>query len=60
MVVNTNEFFTTLYVDDFQLTVASNSWERNARKLEEKAADMVALAQSMGLSLSIAKTELMH
>ena len=59
-VVNTNEFFTTSYVDDFQLTVTSNSWERNARKLEEKAAEVVALAQPMGLSFSIAKTELMH
>jgi len=54
------ELFTTSYVDDFQLTVASNSWERNARRLEEKAAEMIAMAQSRGLFFSMAKTELMH
>jgi len=28
--------------------------------LEEKAAEMMAMAQSLGLSFSVAKTELMH
>ena len=59
-VVTSNEFFMTSYVDDFQLTVASSSWERNARKLEKKASVMMALAQFLGLSFSIAKTELIH
>jgi len=60
-VANTpNEFFTRSYVDNFQITVGSNSWERNVWKLEERAAEMIAIAQSLGLSLSIAKTELMH
>jgi len=59
-VVNTNEFFTTSYVDDFQITVASNLWERNVRKLEGKAAEMIAIAQSLGLSFSIVKSEVMH
>jgi len=55
-----SELFTTSFVDDFQMTVASNSWERNARMLEEKAAEIMAMAQPLGLSFSIAKTELMH
>jgi len=37
------ELFTTSYVDDFQLKLVSNSWERNARMLEEKAAEMRAM-----------------
>ena len=37
-----------------------NSWERNARKLEAKTAELVAVAQSLELSFNIAKTELMH
>ena len=59
-VVTLSEFFTTSYIDDFQILVASKSWERNARKLELKAVEMVAKAQSLELSFSIAKTELMH
>jgi len=35
-------------------------WERNARMLEEKAVEMIAMAQSLGLSFSVAKTEMMH
>ena len=59
-VVISSEFFTTSYVDDFQISVASNSWERNARKLELKATEIVAKAQSLGLSFRIAKAELMY
>jgi len=40
--------------------VASNSWERNTRMLEAKGAEMIAMAQSLGLSFNVAKTELMH
>ena len=38
LAMNSSEFFTTFDVDDFQIMVAGNSWERNARKLEAKAA----------------------
>jgi len=54
------ELFTTSYIDEFQLTVASNSWERNTQRLEEKVAEMIAMAQFLWLSISVAKTELMH
>jgi len=57
---NMQEVFTSSYVDDFQITVASNTWERNARLLEDQANLIVARAQELGLSFSIAKTELMH
>ena len=53
------ELFTTSYVNDFQFTVASNSWERNAQLLEEKAQEMMVMAQSLGLSFSMSKTDLM-
>jgi len=43
--VNTNEFFTTSYVNDFQITGASNSWGRNEWKLVGKRAEMIAIAQ---------------
>lgn len=58
--MNSNKPFTTSYVDDFQIMVASNPWERNARRLEHKAAEMVAIAHSLGLGFSRAKTEPMH
>jgi len=57
---DSQETFVTSYVDDFQISVASNSWERNACALEGKARDVTAMAQSLGLSFSLAKTELMH
>jgi len=50
------ELFTTLYVDDFQLTVANNSSERKAWLLEEKTREMMGIVQSLSLSFSVAKT----
>ena len=58
--VDSEKFFTSSYVDDFQITSASSSWYRNTKLLEEKVVEMNAIAASLGLSFSIAKTELMH
>src|SRR5205807_4002287 len=58
--VDSEKFFTSSYVDDFQITSASSSWYRNIKLLEEKVVEMNAIAASLGLSFSIAKTELMH
>ena len=52
--------FTSYYVDDFQVTVASNSWYRNTRIVEKKIGAMNCAAASLGLLFSIAKTELIH
>ena len=52
--------FTSSYVDDFQITVSSTSWYRNTRILEERVRSINSAAASLGLSFSIAKTEMMH
>jgi len=54
------EVFKSSYVDDFQIKVASNTWDRNTRLLEEQTSLMVVRAQELGLSFSVEKTELMH
>ena len=57
-----SDIHTSSYVDDFQITVASTSWYRNTKILEEKIQRMNlnSTAANLGLSFSIAKTELMH
>jgi len=58
--VEHSDIFTSSYVDDFQITVASTSWYRNTKILEERIQRMNTTAAGLGLSFSIAKTELMH
>jgi len=52
--------FTSSYIDDFQIKVASTSWYRNTRILEERVQSINSEAASLDLSFSIAKTEMMH
>jgi len=54
------DIFTSSYVDDLQITVASTSWYRNTKILEERIQKMNNTTACLGLSFSITKTELMH
>jgi len=58
--IEQSDIFTSSYVDDFQITVASTSWYRNTKILEDRIQRMNSTAAGLGLSFSIAKTELMH
>jgi len=58
--VEDSDIFTSSYVDDFQITVASTSWYRNTKILEERIQRMKSTAAGLGLSFSIAKTKLKH
>jgi len=48
------------YVDDFALTVASLSYRGNIRRLQELFDKLERQASRLGLSFSVAKTELIH
>jgi len=48
------------YVDDFALTVASLSYRGNIRRLEELYDRLARKASCLGVSFSVAKTELIH
>jgi len=48
------------YVDDFALTVASLSYRGNIRRLQELFERLERNASPLGLSFSVAKTELIH
>jgi len=48
------------YVDDFDLTVASLSYRGNIRRLQELFERLERRASRLGVSLSLAKTELIH
>jgi len=48
------------YVDDFALTVASLSYGGNIRRLQELFARLERKASRLGVSFSVAKTELIH
>jgi len=50
----------TSYVDDFALTVASLSYRRNIRRLQRLFERLERKASRLGVSFSVAKTELMH
>ena len=48
------------YVDDFALTVASLSYHGNIRRLQELFDKLERKASRLGVSFSVAKTELIH
>ena len=48
------------YVDDFALTVASLSYHGNIRRLQELFEKLERKASRLGVSFSVAKTELIH
>jgi len=48
------------YVDDFALTVASLSYRGNIRRLQELFEKLERKASRLGVSFSVAKTELIH
>jgi len=48
------------YVDDFGLTVASLSYRGNIRRLQELFERLEKKASRLGVSLLVAKTELLH
>jgi len=48
------------YVDDFALTVASLSYRGNIRRLQELFEKLERKASPLGVSFSVAKTELIH
>jgi len=48
------------YVDDFALTVASLSYRGNIRRLQELFDKLERKASRLGVSFSVAKTELIH
>jgi len=48
------------YVDDFVLTVASLSYRGNIRRLQELFQKLERKASHLGVSFSVAKTELIH
>jgi len=48
------------YVDDFALTVASLSYRGNIRRLQDLCERLERKASHLGLSFSVAKTELIH
>jgi len=49
-----------LYVDDFALTAASPSYRGNIRRLQKLFEKLEAKALRIGVSFSVAKTELIH
>ena len=49
-----------LYMDDFALTVASLSYRGNIRRLQELFEKLERKASRLGISFSVAKTELIH
>jgi len=48
------------YVDDFALTVASLSYRGNIRRLQDLFDRLERKAARLGVSFSVAKTELIH
>src|ERR1700712_199899 len=52
--------FMLSYVDDFKITVASNTYEKNLRLLNRAWRQVDALARNIGMAFSIEKTELIH
>jgi len=48
------------YVDDFALTIASLSYRGNIRRLQELFKKLERKASCLGVSFSVAKTELIH
>ena len=58
--VQHSDIFTLSYVDHLQITVASTSWYRNTKIVEERIQRMNSTAAGLGLSFGMAKTELMH
>jgi len=48
------------YVDDFALTAAFLSYRGNIRRLQELFEKLEAKALCLGVSFSVAKTELIH
>ena len=48
------------YVDDFALTVASLSYRGNIRRLQDLFDKLEKKASRLGVSFSVAKTELIH
>ena len=49
-----------MYVDDFALTVASLSYRGNIRRLQDLFDRLEKMASRLGVSFSVAKTELIH
>jgi len=49
-----------LYVDDFPITAASLSYRGNIRRLQELFERLAAKVIRLGVSFSLAKTELIH
>ena len=57
---NPTNMFISSYVDDIQVTVSSNSWIRNTILLEGAYTRIRDIANSLKLSFSTHKTDLMH
>ena len=48
------------YMDDFAITVTSNSAKSNCKKLEKIALELMSKAKEAAISFDVSKTELIH
>ena len=52
--------YTLSYIDDFAITVTSNSAKSNCKKLEGIALELISRAKEATISFNTSKTELIH
>jgi ribonuclease HI len=48
------------YIDDISITVASHSFKRNIKLLEQEVQRLISMGEKNAISFDIAKTELLH
>jgi hypothetical protein len=58
--LETDGAYSLSYIDDFTITVTSNSTKSNGKKLEGIARELMSRAKEAVISFNISKTELIH
>ena len=58
--LETDGAYSLSYIDDFAITVTSNSAKSNCKKLEGIALELMSRAKEANISFNISKTELIY
>ncbi len=58
--IQTEGAYSLSYMDDFAITVTSNSAKSNCKKLERIALELMSKAKEAAISFDVSKTELIH
>jgi hypothetical protein len=58
--IQTEGAYSLSYIDDFAITVTSNSAKSNCKKLERIALEIMSKANEAAISFNVSKTELIH